>query len=83
MLVSHNFFYLVLCFAYNLIDLASFLSDVLRLVKDPEKDATLEELDVLQENRIKVCQINPSCSSGDECKSCKYMLILVNSNNQF
>ena len=33
-------------------------SDVLRLVRDPEKDATLEDLDVLQEDRIKVGKLN-------------------------
>lgn len=31
--------------------------DILRLVKDPERDATLEELLVLQEEKIKVSRI--------------------------
>jgi len=44
----------------RLIEAAQTVYDVLRFVKDPEKDATLEELNVLQEDKIKVTAIPDS-----------------------
>lgn len=38
-------------------DMRLFVYDVLRVIKDPERDATLEELNVIQEDDIKVTNI--------------------------
>ncbi|XP_076059094.1 cytosolic iron-sulfur assembly component galla-1 isoform X2 [Oratosquilla oratoria] len=39
-------------------DVASTVYDVLRLIRDPEKDATLEDLAVIREDEIQVSRIN-------------------------
>lgn len=42
----------------ELTDVTNTVYDVLRLIKDPEKDATLEDLDVIREDCIKVTRFN-------------------------
>lgn len=42
----------------ELTDVSNTVYDVLRLIKDPEKDATLEDLDVIREDGIKVTRFN-------------------------
>ncbi|XP_068217063.1 cytosolic iron-sulfur assembly component 2A isoform X2 [Palaemon carinicauda] len=39
-------------------DVAGTVYDVLRLIKDPEKEATLEDLEVIREEGIKVSRFN-------------------------
>ncbi|XP_071516372.1 cytosolic iron-sulfur assembly component 2A [Panulirus ornatus] len=42
----------------ELLDVAAAVYDALRTVRDPEKDASLEELNVIQEEGIKVTRFN-------------------------
>ncbi|XP_045593324.1 cytosolic iron-sulfur assembly component 2A isoform X2 [Procambarus clarkii] len=42
----------------ELVDVAATVYDALRTVRDPEKDATLEDLDVIKEEGIKVTRLN-------------------------
>ena len=42
----------------ELLDVSSTVYDVLRLIRDPEKDSTLEDLDVIREDCIKVTRFN-------------------------
>ncbi|XP_050716795.1 cytosolic iron-sulfur assembly component 2A-like isoform X2 [Eriocheir sinensis] len=44
--------------AAELEDMAAAVYDILRTLRDPEKDATLEDLEVIQEDRIKVERFN-------------------------
>lgn len=53
--MCHCFLIIQVCVDDELLTIIIFITDLVRSIRDPEKPATLEDLDVVSEDGIKVC----------------------------